>query len=444
MTDTVDLMIRARFDTVANSNEDRDWNDVLARARGTESAGERPARRTGFLRRVPRRVALVAAVLALAAVVTAVAFGWPQSVIDFFSSPPAPTKVKNWFAFDNATAPPGMNPHTLSGQARKITTARFYVYGGHRDRPPLHTLYVAPKKGGGFCYEWTNADGGCLPAKAPSKTAESRAAGPLALTWASTNQDYPMFVDCWVRAGATKTIEARFADGKTATIPFTPVSAPIKAGFFVYPVPRDHRTRAEGLRTVVALDAKGKVLGRESFPLTKRLDENVPQTLPDGTKVSLPRRADATKARKIISFRATDGSQVYLWLMPASGGGDCFLSSQSFGCRTPRSAASEPAFGGGLLGGAHRILFFGQTKREVGTVELRYQNGESERLTPVDGFVLHEITPAHYRRGTRLVAAVALNRSGKTISSQRFRPQQAGVYPCKKPINLGSGGHICP
>lgn len=443
MTEMIDHLIQARFDAVANLNDDRDWNDVLARAWGSEFTAKQSAHRSGFLRRVPTRAAFVAAVLALAAVVTAVAFGWPQTLIDFFTSPKAPANVKNWFGAQNVTAPPGMNPQAIAGQARKIATARFDVNSLHGDHPTLHTLYVAPKKGGGFCYLWTNADGGCLPAKAPSKTAAMRAIGPLALTWSSTGEDYPLLVDGWVRTGATKTVEARFADGKTATIPVTPVSAPINAGFFVYPVPRRHQMRTNALGSVVALDANGKVLGRESFPLTRPLDEDVPQTLPDGTKVSLPRRADAAKARKIISFRATDGSQVYLWVMPATGAGDCFVSNQTFGCRSPRVVTSEPAFGGGLLGGAHRILFFGQAKPEVAAVELRYQNGESERLTPIDGFLLHEVTPAHYKPGTRLVAAVALNRSGKAISTQRFRPQETGVYPCKKPVNRGYGVKTC-
>lgn len=80
----------------------------------------------------------------------------------------------------------------------------------------------------------------------------------------------------------------------------------------------------------------------------------------------------------------------------------------------------------------------------VATVELRYQNGKRERLKPIDGFLLHELTPAHYERGTRLVAAVALNRSGKAISTQRFQPQETGVYPCKKSVHRGYGVNTCP
>jgi hypothetical protein len=439
MTDTVDLLIQARFDAVANSRDDRDWNDVLARARHRESTAEPSAHRNRFLRRMPARVALVAAVVVLAAVVTAVAFGWPQTLIDFFASPPASTNVKNWFAAQNASAPKGMDPRAIPGQARKITTARFSMNhpAGH---PTLHTLYVDPRKGGGFCYFWTKWDGGCLPAKAP-KTPAGSAAGPLGVTWGSTG-DYPLLVDGWVRAGATKTVEARFSDGRTATILITWVSAPVSAGFFVYPVPRTHRTRAGALRSVVAVDANGTVLGKESFQLPNRLDVGVPQTLPDGTKKYLPRRAHAAQARKIISFRATDRSKVYLWVMPATGGGVCYiLNQQPPSCIGPRFPKLALSFS---VGDPSRVLIVGHASSMVATVELRYQNGKRERLKPIDGFLLHEVTPAHYKRGTRLVAAVALNRSGKAISTQRFRPQETGIYPCKKPVHRGYGVNTCP
>ena len=108
-----------------------------------------------------------AAVVVLAAVVTAVASGWPRKLIDFFASPPAPAHVKNSFSAQNAESPPGMNPHAISSQTRKIATVRFNIFSDHRT---VHTLYVAPRKGGGICYQWTNADGGCFPAKAPSST----------------------------------------------------------------------------------------------------------------------------------------------------------------------------------------------------------------------------------------------------------------------------------
>jgi hypothetical protein len=195
----------------------------------------------------------------------------------------------------------------------------------------------------------------------------------------------------------------------------------------------------------------------------------VVRTLPDGTKANFPRGAEVAKARKIISFRTTDPfdvpsqpahhSRVYLWLVPLTGGGDCFVTNGAQGlqvpptiCAIPRliekysspnealpSPESNSVFDGGLSVAGSRMLLFALAKPAVATVELRYQNGKRERLTPLHGFVLHELTPAHWKPGTRLMAAVALSRTGKAISTERFQTQSPSVYPCKTPIN-----HICP
>ena len=440
MTETIDQVIQARFDAVANPINDGNWDDVLARSLDGESAASRSSIwRTHRWRQVSTRVALVTAVVALVAVVTAVAFGWPQTITDFFTSPPAPAKVKNFFGAQNVSAPTGMNPQAIPGQTRKIATASFDADHFRPTHPTIHTLYVAPTKEGGFCWLWTKASAGCLPAAGTSK---SKAMGPVNLTWFSN--DYPLITLGWIRTGAAKKVEAHFADGTIETIPVTWISAPINAGFLTYTVPPAHRNRADALKSVVALDGNGNVVGSQDFHLTRPVDQDVPQTLPDGTKVSLSRRAQAARARKIISFRATDGSKVYLWVMPRTGGGDCYLFNQGQGCKIPRFVKQEPVFNAGLSGAATRILLSGHAKQQVATVELRYQNGESERLTPIEGFVLHEITPAHYKRGTRLVAAVAFDRNGKAIYTEQFHPQEPGFYPCKKPINRGYGVKTCP
>lgn len=447
MTETIDQLIQRRFDAVANQIDDGDWNDVLARAQHAEpTLHGAPIRRTAYPRRMPRRIAFVTAAVAVAATATAVAFGWPRTLIDFFASPPAPAHVKNWFGALSVGAPKGMNPEAIPGQARKITTATFDVNHLHGNHPTVHTLYVAPRKGGGFCYLWSNADGGCMPAKAPTKTSAMRAMGPLGISWFSTGgAGYPLFIDGWVRSGATKTVEARFADGTTTTIPVTWVSAPVNAGFLIYPVPAVHKTAANALSSVVALDANGKVIGTQGFRLTQPLDQDITQTLPDGTQVSLERRAQASQARKVISFRTTSGSEAYVWVMPRVGGGDCYLFNRGFGCRDPRFASSTPALNGGLGGSTNPpLLLFLEAKPKVAAIELRYQNGENERLTPVDGFMLTEIKPTHYFLGTRLATVVALDRNGKAVYTQRYQPKDSGIYPCQKPVNQGYGVKACP
>ena len=157
----------------------------------------------------------------------------------------------------------------------------------------------------------------------------------------------------------------------------------------------------------------------------------------------LPRGWHAAQAREVISLRSTKGSEIYLWLMPRSGGGVCYLFNRGEGCVPPGSDPGIRPLNGGISGGADPVLFFAQTKPDVATVELRYQNGERERLTPVEGFVLAEITPAHYPQGMRLLAAVALDRSGNVIYTNRQDPHAMGVYPCKTPASLGYGVTAC-
>lgn len=436
MTETIDQLIQARFDAVANVSDHRDWDDVLARARGGESSVRR--------RRIPTRIALAAAATVLAATATAASFGWPGTVVDFFKAAPAPQSVKDFFSTYDVAVPGGVSPETELGQPRQIMSASFDANHVPADHPTLHTLYVAPRKDGGFCYLWTGYGGGC--ADPPGTAAYARThpgARPLGTEWLAN--DYALLVDGWIRTGATKTIEARFAGGTTAAIPVTWVSAPISAGFFVYPVPLAHQTRADALSSVVALDANGNVVGRQDFRLTPPLNEDVLQTLPDGTKYSLMRRADAARARKVISFRSTKGNEIYLWVMPNKGGGVCYLFNRGEGCTPAGFMAGLPtALNGGLRGGGAPLLFFAQVKPDVAAVELRYQNGESDRLTPVDGFVLTEITPAHYAPGTRLVADIALDKSGQAIYTGHEQPEGVGVYPCQTPKDLGNGVTACP
>lgn len=397
MTETIDRLIQARFEAVASPVDGRDWNDVLARAASAKQ------------RRAPVRLALAAAVLVIGATVTAAAFGWPGTLVDFFKAPPAPESVKAFFHGHNAAVPGGVSPWTKLGQAHEIMTATFDANNLPPEHPILHTLYVAPRNGGGFCFLWTGFGGSCADPEDAAKATTDPAARPLGLE--SLENDYTGFVDGWIRTDA-RTVEARFADGTTAQIPVTWVSAPIDAGFFAYVVPSAHLTRADALTSVVALDANGGVVGRQTFALTKPLDEDVMQTLPDGRKLSLPRRAQAARAREIVK-----SGPAYLWVMPRTGGGSCYLygtgvGGGGFACVSPYWAARLPAINGGGANG----MYFAQVKPSIATIELHFRNGDRERLTPVDGFVLHKI-----ESGTPLVAAVGLDRSGKVIFRQNLR-----------------------
>ena len=396
MTETIDQLIQARFDAVASLSDHGEWADVLARAgriRGRQSA--------------PTRVALAGLVAVLAATVTAVAFGWPGRVVDFFKAPPAPQSVRSFFGAHHALLPSGLNPETKLGQPREIMTATFDADNLPPTHPTLHTLYVAPREGGGFCFIWTDFGGSCADPLDAAKARTNPGARPTGLDW--LGNDYAGFVTGWVR-GDAKTLEAHFADGTTVAIPVTWVSAPIDAGFFAYVVPPSHLTRADALTAVVALDADGKIVSRQPFELTKRLDEDVMQTLPDGRRLALPRRAQAARAHELFSFRAPKG-HAWLWAMPRTGGGVCFLygtgAGGGFGCPSRYWLAHVPAINGGSVGG----VYFAQVKPGIATVELRFRNGRRERLIPIDGFVLHDVP-------SRPVSVVGLSPSGKAIYTQ--------------------------
>ncbi|HEV8463293.1 MAG TPA: hypothetical protein VGQ38_21580 [Gaiellaceae bacterium] len=409
MTETIDNLIRARFDRVANPLDDGDWNDVLGRANASGRRG------------VPTRIALAAAVVLLAAIVTAAAFGWPRTLVDFSTAPPAPERVKAFFGGHDVAVPDGVSPWTKLGQAREIMTASFDAEHLDFDHPTMHRLYVAPREDGGFCYLWTDLGGSCADTENAAKATTNPAARPLGLE--SLENDYVGFVTGWVRAGV-QTLEARFADGTSVAIPVTWVSAPISAGFFAYVVTGKHLTRADALTSVVALDGTGNTVDKQPFGVTKPLDEDVMQTLPDETRLSLPRRAQASRAHELATFHAANGGHAYLWVMPRTGGGVCFIygtgAGGGGGCPSPYWAASLPPVDSGGTNG----VYFAQVKPEIATVELRYRNGDSERFTPTDGFVLHQMQHA-----TGLVAVVGLDRSGNAIYTQHERWHPVVVQP---------------
>lgn len=392
MTETIDQLIQTRFDAVASPLGGGDWADVLARARSAEPRRRRP----------PVRLALVAAVAALAVTATAVAFGWPGRIVDFFQAPPAPQSVQAFFGAHHLATPGRVSPWAKLGRGREVMTATFDADNLPPTHPTLHTLYVAPREDGGFCYLWTEYGGSCADPEDAGKATTDPVARPLGVSW--LENDYAGFLDGWVRNDA-RSLEARFADGTTASIPVTWVSSPINAGFFAYVVPPAHQARADALTSVVALDGDGNVIGRQTFAVTKPLDRDVMQTLPDGRKLMLPRRAQAARAREIKSGRA------YLWVMPRTGGGTCYLfgtgAGGGEGCTSPHWLARLPVINGGDLNG----VYFAQVKPNVATVELRYRDGRTQRLKPVDGFVFHAVpsTP---------VSVLGLSPNGETIYTQ--------------------------
>jgi hypothetical protein len=201
----------------------REWIAAELGLDASDSIPREPRRRLG------RLVAIAAAVL-LAVLVVAPALGHGIPGLDFFHAEKAPPDVVRNFADFGVGAPAGMDPRVIPGETRKIETIRFAS-------GKLHTLWVAPTKAGGLCFEWTNADGGC----------DASGTLPLSVTWMGSAGD-TQSVDGFAHSRWVDEIQVKLSNGTTVEPDVTWVSAPISAGFFHYDAPA-----ATSVRSVVGL-----------------------------------------------------------------------------------------------------------------------------------------------------------------------------------------------
>ena len=240
--------VEMRFNALANRTDDSDWADVRRQGR----------RRTAL---VLGGAGLLAACLGVGA-----AFGLYRDVLPWGKQPPAPAPVVNDFNtfFGGKYAPPGMDPHVLAGETRRIATFR---NGRH-----WSVLYVAPTKNGGFCDSFTHLFGGCRqvrklpPGGPPPQPGE---VNPYAIgNYGEAREEGSTFVsallagDLLLPPGTALRVE--FADGAAAEIPVIFVSPPIDAGFYFYPVPAEHVRLGHEATFLTARDADGHVVARAS------------------------------------------------------------------------------------------------------------------------------------------------------------------------------------
>jgi hypothetical protein len=245
------------------------WEDCPA-----EPAPPRP--RSLTLPRLTRvRTALLAGAALVAVLVVAPAFGLIRGVIPFFDAPEAPEPVQVEFASMNTGAPAGMSPQAIADNTREIGQ---FSFAGR-----VHTLWVAPTKLGGFCFEWIGGWGGCtaptpdpltwngdlvIPpgVSAPSMpgptqhVAASVMAADVAAMLKARSLAVPTWISGYVNASDAQDVVIRFSDGTTVHPQIVWVSKPIGAGFFSYDVPAKYRTEANHLVTVAALTAAGETV----------------------------------------------------------------------------------------------------------------------------------------------------------------------------------------
>jgi hypothetical protein len=233
--------LELRFAALARVDDDSDWAGVRRRR-------SRPALAVAF------------GVLLLATLGAGAAFGLYDDVLPFESQPPAPEPVVKDFQslFGGEYAPPGMDPHVVAGETRRVAT---YRNGRHR-----YVLYVAPTKTGGFCESFVRLFGGCrqtrsLPPGAPTGVPGDTNSYAIGLMGDMTPAGATILGgDLLLPPGTTLSVE--FADRTTVQIPVTYVSPPIDAGFFLYPVPSEHVRAGHQAISLTARNRDGEVVAK--------------------------------------------------------------------------------------------------------------------------------------------------------------------------------------
>jgi hypothetical protein len=225
------------------------WADARARlfeAIGGAERVEPSLRRAPRRRRLRgRRLGLVLALLVIAFVFLAgVAVAFHLHVVLFGLADKAPPPVVKTFAELDVGAPPGMASGVVPNETRRVG-----IFDGH-------TLWVAPTANGGFCFVFSDDVGGCdslgampltVSARGIRESTRDRLRGIGGLS--EVNGDVS---SRWADA-----VEIRFQDGESIRPEITWVSSPIGVGFFLEPIPVEHRQPGHLVSEVVALDRDG-------------------------------------------------------------------------------------------------------------------------------------------------------------------------------------------
>jgi hypothetical protein len=398
-----------------------DWRAIERRARG------------GY-----RRIALVLASLLAAVVVSAPAFGWHRSVLNWLDADEASSEVKLEFARLDVVAPEDHKLGIAHEEARTVMTVT------HEGKS--YTLSVAPTESGGFCFWWDELTAGCRQERTPPRTSREQrgrdiATFRLGTTWMPDQDGVTQMIAGNLIGSNIEQLSVVYADGTRDEVPVTWVSPPIDAGFYLFFVPDQHRTPGKQLSELIATDAEGDLVARQAFVLTPASEKEGPARLPNGQMVSLPAKAIVAKAAKVIDFTASNGRQMTLWEMPTTEGGVCYVFNRGGGC--PPKPLDVP-LAAGILGGSVPVLFAGQARPDVTEIVLRYEDGAEERIRPKRGYVMTEIATDHYARGHRLREAIAVDAAGAVLTRQRMSPSGGGIYPCEKPVDQGYGVKMCP
>ena len=323
------------------------WEEIVRRADSQPTTARR-----SHLRPSRRKLLLALAALILVVLFATPAFGLQQLVLDligrknvsFQKAPAAPNRIKKQFADLGIGSPPRYVLHVLAGQARNA--------GSLSVDGKKQTLWVAPTKGGGYCYD-LGGQGGCSETRQPAPKT------PVSLGWAikQARGQAPVFTGGAgeVYSAAVMRLELRYHDGTRTTIPFIWVSKPIAAGFFAFHVHTGKKPAA-----LVAFGRHGRVLMRATPPTLRPIHfstspgtRQLPRRLPAASTVHPTAPLQQATAEGVsavagangaVQFTANDVPAAVRNLLKGSVSFSCFRLTREFGIPSSRGYGTSGAF----------------------------------------------------------------------------------------------------
>lgn len=379
---------------------------IPARLDNASATVEPPSRRMRGVRLV-----LVAVALVIAGLFVGSTLGLPVPALDFLRAKKAPDRVVKNFVSLTAGAPPGMDPGVIAGQARKVMT---------RDTSSgSHTLWVAPTKEGGFCYDWTAGTAGC----------EKLGTAPLSVTWSAKSfrlskgqrfhrprpEEFTSIIG-FVHASYVDTVEIRFEDGETVRPSLVWVSPPIDAGFFSYDVPADHLKPGHGIASVAALDDEGEVVTQDAVAEHPTVE-------------GVPADALADEKSAAVELETRQGTAV-VWKAPTRYDGRCWwleFEGENLPVAPCLPARYQVApFAVRLLATKDDVLLVGVSSG-FPMLEIRYADGDRSAVRIDNGVVLFAIPSQHLVRGHQATRLIARDAAGHATIDV---PAEVGTSPC--------------
>ena len=132
----------------------------------------------------------------------------------------------------------------------------------------------------------------------------------------------------------------------------------------------------------------------------------------------------------VVGVDLRDGGHASVRIAPNRGGGRCqwvYVNGhvRSLGCTRPGDQSLPyDVVTGGFIRRINRLsnLFEGEFAPQVGSVEIRYADGDTTRLEPKQGFVMFEVPAKHMDPARRAVSITTYDRHGVARPGHRHQP----------------------